>query len=83
MKGDEFTEYALQRSDGTMNIRSSGGTEHLHRAEQWQDHQALVPAYFGPGRGHRGLGGGADQRVIGRGTTPAELAPFSSSEALT
>jgi hypothetical protein len=29
MKGDEHTEYALRRGDGTMNIRSPGGTEHL------------------------------------------------------
>jgi hypothetical protein len=47
MKGDELTEYALRRGDGTMDIRSRGGTEHLYPAEQWaRDQRALITWVF-------------------------------------
>ena len=42
MDGDETTEYALQRPDGTMAIRTPGTTEALYPAEHWvRDQLAL------------------------------------------
>lgn len=47
VKGDELTEYALRRGEGTMNIRTAGGTELLYPAEQWfWDQQALGARVF-------------------------------------
>jgi hypothetical protein len=47
MEGDKLTEYALRRGDGTMDIRSPGGTEHLYPAEQWsRDQRALSARVF-------------------------------------
>ena len=46
-KGDELTEYALRRGNGTMDIRSFGGTEYLCSAEQWaRDQQTLDVRVF-------------------------------------
>jgi hypothetical protein len=39
MEGDELTEYALRRGDGTMDIRSPGGTERLLRASGARRHK--------------------------------------------
>jgi hypothetical protein len=52
-ESEEFTEYALRRGDGTMDIRSLGGTEHLYPVEQWarDQHTRSAPGIPAPGRG--------------------------------
>ena len=62
-----------RRGDGTMDIRSPGGTEYLYLVEQWaRDHQpARHPGLPAPG-GRRGLVRGTDQRFVKRPRSVSE-----------